>query len=161
MIRILSTDLHVLDMRTRMPFRYGVATLTALPHLLVRVEVEVDGRRSQGVSADGLPPKWFTKDPDSEFSDEVDDMLRVIETACAHARSIQSAPAVFDLWQKIYSAQKRSFEAERLPPLLWGFGVSLVERAVIDAFCRATDTPFARAVRRNTLGIRLGDIHGN
>ena len=92
MIRILSTDLHVLDMRTRMPFRYGVATLAALPHLLVRVEVEVDGRRSQGVSADGLPPKWFTKDPDSEFSDEVGDMLRVIETACDHARNIQSAP---------------------------------------------------------------------
>src|SRR5262249_4958474 len=45
------------------------------------------------------------------------------------------------------------------PPLLAGFGVSLVERAVLDAFCRATGVPFAEALRRNTPGIRLGEIH--
>jgi hypothetical protein len=44
-------------------------------------------------------------------------------------------------------------------PLLAAFGVSLVERAVIDAFCRAKEIPFAAAVRRNELGIQLGRVH--
>jgi hypothetical protein len=43
--------------------------------------------------------------------------------------------------------------------LLWGFGVSLVERAIIGAFCRATGTTCAQAVAANSLGIDLGDIH--
>ena len=42
-LRVVGTDLHVLNMRTRMPFRYGITTLTAVPHLFVRVELEIDG----------------------------------------------------------------------------------------------------------------------
>ena len=42
------------------------------------------------------------------------------------------------------------------PPLLWGFGVSLVERAVIDAFCRASGQPFARALNDGLDGPALG-----
>ncbi len=47
------------------------------------------------------------------------------------------------------------------PPLLWNFGVSLVERAVLDAFCRAKDMTFAEALRSNALGIRLGQVDGD
>ena len=35
----------------------------------------------------------------------------------------------------------------------------MVERAVIDAFCRATETNFAAAVQTNTLGLRVGEIY--
>jgi hypothetical protein len=42
-VRVRATDLRVLPMHTRMPFRYGIATLTTLPHLFVRVEAEIDG----------------------------------------------------------------------------------------------------------------------
>jgi hypothetical protein len=44
-----------------MPFRYGIVTLSALPHLFLKVEAEIDGRRQVGIAADHLPPKWFTK----------------------------------------------------------------------------------------------------
>src|SRR5205085_5115748 len=40
-----------------------------------------------------------------------------------------------------------------------GFGVSLVERAIIDAWCRARGTTFAHAVRDASLGVRLAAIH--
>ena len=50
-ISITSTDVHILNMRTRMPYKYGIATLTALPHALVRVEVDLDGRRGSGMAA--------------------------------------------------------------------------------------------------------------
>jgi hypothetical protein len=53
-LRVLGTDLHVVNMRLRMPFRYGIVTVTALPHLFVRAEIEIDGDRHVGVSADHL-----------------------------------------------------------------------------------------------------------
>jgi len=70
-IHLLSTDLRLLAMRTRMPFRYGIATMTALPHARLFVRVAIDGREVQGVAADHLPPKWFTKDPRADFVDEI------------------------------------------------------------------------------------------
>lgn len=158
-ITVLETSLYVLDMRARMPFRYGIAALTALPHLFVRTEVDVDGVRQVGVASDGLAPKWFTKDPTTTFAADVADMLTVIEHAGALALSVGGAATVFALWQQIDGAQRRWAAAEGFPPLLAGFGVSLIERAIIDAFCRATRTPFATAVHTNTLGVQLGALH--
>ncbi len=42
-LAVRRTDLYVVDMRTRMPFRYGSACLTELPHLFVRIELEGAG----------------------------------------------------------------------------------------------------------------------
>ncbi|MFZ1755379.1 MAG: hypothetical protein WAU10_16645, partial [Caldilineaceae bacterium] len=148
-----------LTLHNRLPFRYGIVTMTAVPHLFVRVLLEVDGREQWGIAADSLAPKWFTKNPQSAFRDEVDDMLAVIRAACKHAQKVGEQPTVFDLWQAVYAQQKAWAAATPHPPLLWGFGVSLVERALIDAFCKATDQPFANALRSNRLGIRLDAIH--
>ncbi len=60
-IRVLDSQLYVHNMRTRFPFRYGIASMTALPHLFVRLLVEVDGVEQWGIASDGLAPKWFTK----------------------------------------------------------------------------------------------------
>ena len=158
-LRVLETSLHVLDMRARLPFRYGIATLTALPHLFVRVELEVNGARQTGVASDGLAPKWFTKDPTTSFAADVADMLTVIEHAAALAQAQGPAVSVFALWQPIDASQRRWAAEQGFPPLLASLGVSLIERAIIDAFCRATRTPFSSAVRANTLGLRLGAIH--
>ena len=158
-IKVQDIDLRVLNMRARMPFRYGIASMTALPHLFVRCTIEVDGKTQIGLAADGLPPKWFTKDPQTDFRDDLADMLRVIRSAGELARQAGRAETVFRLWQQVYHAQMRWAQAEGYPPLLAGFGVSLIERAVLDAFCRATGVPFAEALRRNTLGIHLGEMH--
>jgi hypothetical protein len=158
-LSVRRTDLYVLAMQARMPFRYGTASLTEVPHLFVRVELEDGGRVATGVAADGLPPKWFTKDPGQSFEDEVADQLEVIGAACEVARSIAAAPTVFDLWHQVYLGQMAWAATRALPPLLWNFGVSLVERAVLDAYCRLSGMTIANAVRRNTLGIRLGDLY--
>ena len=157
-VAVLSTDQHILIMRARLPFRYGIATLTALPHLFVRVEVAVDGGREVGIAADGLPPKWFTKDPATTFAADVADMLRVVAHACTLASEVGEAGSVFDLWQCVYKQQEAWGQAQGFPPLLWGLGVSLVERAIVDAFCRHTATPFGAALRSNNFGVRLGDL---
>jgi hypothetical protein len=158
-VRVRATDMRVLPMHTRMPFRYGIATLTALPHLFVRVEAEIDGVSCVGIAADGLAPKWFTKNPATSAEYDIAEMLRVITAACAFAREAGAAPTVFELWRRVYAAQHSWSSAQNYPPLLASFGASLVERALIDAFCRARSTSFARAVRENSLGIRLDALH--
>ena len=136
-----------------MPFRFGISTMTFCPHLFLRVELSIDGQRVSGVAADHLPPKWFTKNPQTPFKDDVADMLRVIRHAGEAAKEITGAASPFALWQRLYARQAAWIEQEKLPPLLGFFGVTLVERAMLDAYCRATGVPFAQALRSNQLGI--------
>ena len=158
-IAIKKIDLNVLNMKARMPFRYGIASLVAVPHLFVRVTAEIDGRPGVGLAADGLPPKWFTKNPEASFEEDLEEMLAVIRQACHLALVAGPARTVYELWREIYEGQKEWAASGNYPPLLWGFGVSLVERALIDAFCRVTGSTFEYALRKNAFGIRLGDIH--
>ena len=157
-IRVCEGDLHLHNLHTRMPFKYGIATMTHMPMVFVRVALEINGRVTLGVSADLLPPKWFTKDPAREVLDEIHEMLDVIETALETAEG-QNAASVFDLWLHLYDSQTAWATAEHKPPLLAHFGTSLVERAVMDAFCRAAAKPFHRALLDNDFGIRLGELH--
>lgn len=159
-IHVTDLYLNVLNMHTRMPFRYGIATLTLVPHLFVRMELEIDGQRHSGIAADHLPPKWFTKDPNTSFETDLAVMMRTIRRACGFAQDAGAVENVFELWQRVHAGQGEWATQEGLPPLLWDFGVSLVERAAIDAFCRAQGISFAAAVRSGALGIELGAIHG-
>ncbi len=158
-IRVCEGDLHLLNLHTRMPFKYGIATMTHMPMVFVRVALEVNGRVSLGVSADVLPPKWFTKDPARDVADELYEMLDVIETAVETAEGLH-ASSVFDLWLHLYDSQAAWATAEHKPALLAHFGTSLVERAVMDAFCRAVAKPFHRALLDNDFGLRLGELRG-
>ena len=159
-IAVREFSFFVRNLSLRVPFRYGIATMTRAPHFVVRLVVEIDGRRQHGFSADNLPPKWFTKNPDTPFREEIAEMMEVARHAAATACALPPAASVFSLWRELWQAQTAWAPTRAFPPLLSSFGVSLVERAVIDAFCRATATNFATAVRKNTLGIDLAVIHG-
>ena len=77
--RIAAIRFNVLPMQTRFPFKYGIASMSALPHLFVTAEVETGGRMLQGIASEGLPPKWFTKNPDTLFEADLAEMLAVIK----------------------------------------------------------------------------------
>ena len=158
-LRVLSTDRRVLNMRLRMPFRFGITTVSALPHLFVRVLLEIDGRRVRGNAADHLPNKWLTKDPATSLADDVSDMLKVITAACDIAVAGGRHESVYELWERMYLAHAAWAGGWGYPPLLAAFGPSLVERAILDAFCRDQAITFPTALRENRLGIRLGRIH--
>jgi hypothetical protein len=157
-IRILHGDIHLIDLRTRMPFKYGIATLTSTPHAFVRLRVEIAGKVAIGVAADSLPPKWFTKDPARPLEDEIDEMLRVIEHGLQTAIGL-GGQSPFQVWRQLYQAQADWGRVEQLPPLLSNFGTALVERAFIEAVCRMANKPFAEVLRSNLLGIQLGEVH--
>jgi hypothetical protein len=158
-IRVISTDLRIVNTRLRMPFRFGITTVTVVPHLFVSAVVEIDGRRAQGIAADFLPNKWFTKDPATSFEDDIKDMLAIIRMACDIAQAGGARASVFDLWEHLRLAHSAWAGGWGYPPLLAAFGPSLVERAVIDAFCRDQEISFSTALRENRLGIQLGRVH--
>ena len=157
-IHIQDGDLHLTRLRTRMPFKYGIATMTSTPHAFLRLRVEGDGKSGIGIAADSLPPKWFTKDPARALDEEVADMLRVIEHALDCARGLH-AESPFDAWRQLYDLQARWGHDQKLPALLSHFGTALVERALIDAVCRLAKQPFFQLVRSNEIGMRLDELH--
>jgi L-alanine-DL-glutamate epimerase-like enolase superfamily enzyme len=69
------------------------------------------------------------------------------------------ARSVFELWRQLYDAQAAWAASRALPPLLANFGVSLIERAVIDAVCRAAGRPFSNLLRSNVFQISLAELH--
>ncbi len=156
-IKIHSIDFQRHDISTRMPFRYGITTMTHLPHLFVRVEAGFSGKSQMGISADHLPPKWFTKDPDKDPLEEIDEMLAVIEKAGEFARSLTSE-SVYGFWYELYQRQSTWARWQGIPLLLAHFGTSLIERALIDAFCRYRKQPFHELLYHNDFGIEWREL---
>jgi L-alanine-DL-glutamate epimerase-like enolase superfamily enzyme len=147
---------------TRIPFRYGKACLTACPQAVLGATIEVGDRAVQGFAGDCLPPGWFDKTPGKDFAAQIDDMLAVI--ALAEKTFLEEAATPVELFPAWLIAHERihSRAAEwGYGGLLASFGVSMVERAVIDALARAAKLSFADAVRNNIYAITAGEIHAD
>jgi hypothetical protein len=145
---------------TRLPFRYGSASLTQCPQALLRLTIEAGGRTRAGFSGDCLPPSWFDKTPGKDFTRQIDDMLRAIADAQeVYADAFSREVPFFPTWRDAHEEVLARTARWGAPPLLGSFGSSLVERAMIDAACRLLAMSFARAVRDNLLGIDPGLVH--
>ena len=153
-------EFFVLPTRTRFPFRYGIASLTDVPHLFVRTRVAIGGTSSFGLTAEGLPPKWFTKNPATTFEQDLPEMLEVIRHAAKLAEQIAKTPVgFFDFWSELSRQQCEWAAARSIAPLLAQLGVSLAERAVLDGLCRIAGEPLHRLIAANRLGLRLGAVY--
>ena len=155
-------ELFVLPTRTRFPFRYGIASMTHVPQLFVRTRVHVGAGEQSGLAAEGLPPKWFTKDPSSTFEQDLPQMLAVVQHATAMAGETARTPLTFfEMWRELDRQQTEWASSSGVAPLLAHLGVSLVERAVLDAVCRLASEPLHQVIRRNRLELRLGEIYSD
>ncbi|MFO1483036.1 MAG: hypothetical protein U1F71_06685 [Verrucomicrobiaceae bacterium] len=156
---IESFHFHVLPMRTRFPFKYGIASMSALPHLFVTVNLIVDGKPAQGLASEGLPPKWFTKNPDTLFEVDLAEMLAVIQNASRIGRlAAEKDIGFFAWWQGLYAEQTNWAGVKNVPPLLANLGVSLIERAVLDGLCKALGQSLHVILHTDALGIDLGAV---
>jgi len=161
-LALKNSQLGLRNSTTRMPFRYGVASLTRCPQAVVRVTIECQGQVRDGFSGDCLPPSWFDKSPGKDFEQQVDDMLRVIALSRrVYADAFATATAFFPAWLACHDEIQKNCTALGVPPLLASFGSSLLERALIDAVCRRHGVSFARAVHDNLLGIDAGLVHAD
>src|SRR5204863_7252441 len=94
-IKVLDVSFAHLWVRTRFPFRYGIASMTEAPHVLVRAQVECGGRVVEGVSAETWVPKWFVKNPVTTYAEDLPDMCRTLTHAAEAAMAPREALSFF------------------------------------------------------------------
>ena len=158
-LSVARTEQFVVNMDRRMTFHFGNVSVAEGPQIILDLSLSIDGTEQQGVSMGTMTPMWFLKNPALSMEDGIDALLEVLERACEHARHVDGARTVFDLWWAVYRRQDEWGADTDHPPLLYNYGVSLVEQAIIDAYCRATDRTFGDAVRNGDLGLTLGTIY--
>jgi hypothetical protein len=146
-------DLYERDVALRMPFRFGVVTLTRAPQAFVRARVRLAGGMvGEGAAAELLAPKWFDKNPKLSNEDNFDQLRAALNIARELYLDGQSDTA-FGHFARHYRAQLERGARHALIPLVANYGPALIDRAVLDALCRALRRPFHEVVRANLAGI--------
>jgi hypothetical protein len=134
--------------------------MSEVPHLFVRSQIELNGKSTIGLASEGLPPKWFTKNPATTFDEDLPEMFAVIHHAAALAERAGERPRSFyELWREVHQGQTHWAAEGNLAPLLANLGVAICERALLDALGRALGRPAHLVIRENVLGIVLGELY--
>lgn len=154
-LRIVSVERAERAWQLRLPFHYGSVTLTeaAEVHLAVRIEIEGAGP-GRGFAAELAAPKWFEKRPDISPLRSVARLRGAVSRAAALAPEVARGPTSLAVLEHALRQALAGDEAlADLTALERGFGVALVERACLDALCRALSQPFAALFARDALGL--------
>lgn len=169
LVRPVTAEVSILPCRTRLPFRFGMHTMTAAPLVTCRVGIEVGGgaggggraaRRWVGYSSDLLVPKWFAKDPGSGIADDWRDLLGAQRAAIDALLEGGGAreDTVFGHWRRVYAERVESTPRTAGDRLVRVEGVSLLERAMIDAVCRGLGVGLRAALAGGALGFAAGEL---
>lgn len=150
---VTAVELLERDVRLRMPFRFGVVTLRAAPQAFARATLRfADGREATGAAAELLAPKWFDKDPALSNEDNFDQLRRALALA-RDAYLAGPAASAFGHFAAHHRAHVARCAAQGLGALVAGFGPALIDRAVLDALCRAQAVSFEQAVTSGLAGV--------
>jgi len=136
------------DVRLRMPFRFGVVTLTEAPQAFVRARIVLQNKKeSEGAAAELLAPKWFDKNPALSNEDNFEQLRH----------SMRAARALY-----LDSGSNTAYGHSRpTVGLVENFGPALLDRALLDALCRALGVSFYEAVRTNLPRISFSGLDMN
>jgi hypothetical protein len=136
------------------PFRFGNVVIHATPQAFVLVEIEVEGKgRAVGASAEFLVPKWFDKrahlSPDQTVEELRCSLLIARELYLEH-KEFETA---FGLHAACLARQVKHCAKEDIPRLAAAYGPAEIDKAVLDALLRATNTSFFDGMAQNIAGI--------
>ncbi len=152
-LRIVAVEFRERPVRLRMPFRFGVVTLTEAPQAFVRVRVRLDdGREGWGAGAEILAPKWFDKNLALSNEDNFD-QLRLALALARDAYLDGGARTAFGHFAAHYREVIEAGARRDLNPLVACFGPAQLDRAILDALCRLHRMSFYEAVQGNFAGI--------
>jgi len=150
---IREIDFFERDVRLRMPFRFGVVTLTSAPQAFVRARIALeDGKEAAGAAAEMLVPKWFDKDPALSNEPEHRSAARLAGAGARRLPRRRREHRVRPLDRQLRSANRDRGDA-RPDSLTACYGPALIDRALLDALCRALGVSFYEAIRTNLPGI--------
>jgi hypothetical protein len=144
--------------RLRLPFKFGSVTVREASQVFVRAEIETGGKHAFGAAADLMVPKWFDKRPEITNDENVEQLRTSLRIARDAYLADGRYPQVFAAHAAHAVDVKRAGAAGDLPPLVMSFGLALIDRALIDAVCRAEEISFADAVQSNALGFEPARI---
>lgn len=161
-LRLVAWQLGIRVVPTRLPFRFGVVTVTALPEATLEVTVEDrSGRRHVGYAADFLSIRWFDRRTEKTPADNVADLIAAVQAAARLATDATAARLTtpFDLWWETLPAVRASVLTAGGNGLIAGFGASMVERAVLDAAARLAALPIDRFLAAGLSGFDGRRMH--
>jgi hypothetical protein len=161
LLRLQSLEFAVAEAPTRLPFRFGQTTLRSGVILTARLGVEsTNGERRFGFASDLCVPKWFEKDAAKSAREDVFALLSSAREAGAAFLAEGATPATaFAHWQRAYRARVECVPFDAPDRLVRGFGVALVERALIDAACRLGQVSFSEALEEELLGWQPEELY--
>ena len=152
-LRLLETQCFEWPFRLRMPFRFGVITVTHGRQAVIRARIALDdGSEHWGVAAETLAAKWFDKDPRWTDAQNEDQLRRALEIACEATRAAGPNTA-FGHYADACADHVAACGAEGLNPLVAAFGRALLDRAMLDALLKAKGLSFAAGLRANIGGM--------
>jgi hypothetical protein len=158
LLAIRAIELFERPVKLRMPFRFGVVTLTESPQAFARVQVALpDGATAWGAAAELMAPKWFDKDLALTNEDNFDQLREVLRMARDAYLADRTPATAFGHFARHHEAHARAAAARGFNPLLASYGPALVDRAVMDALCRARGVSFYAAMQANLAG--MGPAH--
>ena len=158
-LRVREVRFFQRDVRLRLPFRFGVVTLTEAPQAFVRARIALeDGREGWGAAAEMLAPKWFDKDPALSDDDNVEQLWTSLRLARELYTEGRLAHTAFRLFEETHHFQVAECGRRGLNPLIAAYGPALLDRAVLDALCRLHGVSFYAAMRANLPGMAPGEL---
>jgi hypothetical protein len=145
--------LYEREVRFRLPFRYGIITLTAAPQAFARATIETEkGELGVGGAAELLAPKWFDKDPALSNEQNFDQLRNSLFMARDSYLAAEPNTA-FGHSIDVYGPQIAIGAVTGLNSLVACYGPALIDRAILDALCRALKISFYQAIERNVPGL--------
>ncbi|NKC32727.1 enolase-like domain-containing protein [Falsiroseomonas selenitidurans] len=142
----------------RLPFRFGVITVTQGRQAVLRARIRLaDGREAWGMAAETLAAKWFDKDPKLSDAQNEQQLRRALELA-EQASLAAGADTAFGHFANSYAAVTRAAAAEALNPLVASYGRALLDRAMLDAVLKAQGVSFWTGMRGNIGGMAPHDV---
>jgi hypothetical protein len=157
-VRLEAVDCFERSVNLRLPFRFGVITVTRSNQAVIRATIALpDGRTSVGVAAESLGAKWFDKSPAFADAQNLDQLRQSLGLAIEFYRA-QGWSTPFGLYAATYPAQMRCGADLGLVPLVCSYGPALLDRAVLDALGRAAGLSFAEMIARNVAGIEVTEL---
>jgi hypothetical protein len=152
--RLVATERFEWPFRLRLPFRFGVITVTHGRQAVIRARIRLeDGTEHWGIAAETLAAKWFDKDPALTDAQNEHQLRRALEVAEA-ATLAAGANTAFGHFADSYAAVTAAAAAERLNPLVASYGRALLDRAMLDALLKAKGVSFWAGMRANVGGMR-------
>jgi len=152
--RVQEIALHERPVKLRLPFRFGVVTLTECPQAFARVRIELpDGRCASGAAAELMAPKWFDKNLALSNDDNFEQLRDVLRLARDAYLADASPDTAFGHFARHHDAHQAAAAARGHNPLLASYGPALLDRAALDALCRVLGCSFYDAMRGNLVGL--------